>query len=247
LAKNGALSIDDAWNGVALEERIELISRANGQGIVAALGTVCFLGATAYGFDKIWMLGASFAAALMVMPLFASFSWRRNKSAMILQYLAVRSVARRYAYGFNVTDLDIILIFRGFMEERFSSVEDEMLSKQHEDIELDHAAVEGRKAVWICLMRGGVLMLSENSGGAKPEFFTPVAPEVVCEKPRDDERTAERAVALTGGGPARGRRIIITSDYPGALYVFEKQVQKLLFETAESRRQLLEMVERRAA
>ena len=241
MAKSAALSIDDAFNAVALEERLDLISRANGEGILAGIGCLFLLGSAAYGFDQIWILGASAIASLFVVPLFTSYAWRRNRPKLILEYLAVRSVGRRYAYACNIADLDIVLIFRGTMRETFSSAEDQMMIQSAQTVDLENS-VGGDRPVWIVLLRGGLVLMSERSGGAKLEFCTPLGPEVTCKKPAADEDAPERALAITGIGMSRGRRVLLWSDYPGALYVFEKQMQRLAQESLDSRRQLLDMI-----
>lgn len=237
-AKATTLSVENAWNAVALEERIELISRAQAEGIVAAITYLLFIGAVAYGFDKIWVLAGGSVGTLLVIPLFASYSWRRTKPALILSYLAVRSVARRYAYGFNITDFDIVLIFRGRMEERFSSEEDEVIMRQRDDVDID-SPYEREKEVWICLMRGAIVILSEKKGGAKLEFIAPIMPDCTCRKASPQDNAPHRGLILTGAGPSKGRKIVLSSTYPGALYVFERQLARLLVEVTKGYERLM--------
>lgn len=236
----GALSIKDAWNAVAVEERLELLARAKAEGIMAAFCCVLLMGSIAYGFDKIWVLAGGAVASLLVIPLFSSYSWRRNKPALILSYLAVRSVARRYAYGHRMADLDVILIFRGQMEQLFNSEEERQLAKQQETVDFD-THIERQKDVWICLMRGAVAVLSERLGGAKLEFIAPVLPELTTRKPKQGDELPERCVIINGLGPSKGRSVAISSSYPGALYVFEKQLARLIQESV-TKKQLADNV-----
>ena len=233
MAKAESINLKNAWNSVALEERLELVSRAQAEGIIAAMASIFLIGSIAYGFDEIWLLGGGLIASLLVMPLFASYSWRKNKPAAVLSYLAVRSVARRYAFGFNISDLSIILIFRGILEERYENQETEMAIRQHESVEYDQSSGT-QKPVWICLMRGGFVALSEKTGGAKLEFVGAVDPNLVCRKPTPQENAPERSVVIQGTGSYRGRKVIISSNYPGALYVFEKQLGRLIDEAVEA-------------
>ena len=154
-----SLSVKDAWNAVALEERLELLARARGDGIVAGLVVALLIGAVAYGFDQVWLLAGSVAGAMLAMPIFASYSWRKNKPAVILSYLAVRAVARRYAYGYKVGDFSVIVIFRGTMRTIFASEADEALMRQRESVDFD-TDTNPEKKVWICLIRGAIVCLS---------------------------------------------------------------------------------------
>lgn len=235
------VSIDNAWQSVALEERLELISRSQATGVLASVAAMSLMGSIAYGFDQIWLLAAGFSSCIFVFPLFSSYCWRREKPGLILAYLAVRAVARRYAYGYNIPDLDIVLIYRGLMKEIFINREDEELAKQREYVELDRAPSE-YKNVWIVLMRGGVVILSEKLGGAKLEFLTPITHESTLEQPSaNEELPYERALQLDGMHGAKGRTVIITTKYPGAQYVFEKRFLALVEEqkAAEETRERL--------
>lgn len=226
ITRNLNLSVDDAWNAVALEERLELVSKAQAHGLIGCTSSVLLIGTIAYGFDAIWLLWFGLATVPFVFPLFASYSWRRGKPALILAYLAVRAVARRYAYGYNLTDLDIVLIYRGSMKELFKSKEEEALSKHKQTVDFD-APVEVEKLVWICLLRGGVLVLSERAGGAKLEFITPIVPELSVRSPRADEGEPANAVIIDGCHMSKGRSVVISSEAVAAQYVFDKQLNAL--------------------
>lgn len=232
VARAGAISVKDAWNAVALEERLELIARAKAAGIMAALLFMLMMGGIAYGFDQLWILALSCGGAVFVMQIFGSSSWRKNKPQAILSYLAARSVARRYAYGSNINDLNVVLIFKGFMHYQFQSAADEAMAHEHEAVELG-STFEKEKMVWIVLLRGAIVAMSERKGGAKLEFLGPVNKRLVCRKPNSEEEGPERAVVVTADSSTGARTVVFTSPYPGALYVFERQVQRLVNEEAK--------------
>lgn len=233
----GVLSIDRAWQSVSLEERLELISRAKAQGLMAGLAFVLLMGTVAYGFDKIWLLAGGGLGSTLIMPLFTSHSWRRGKPELILNYLAVRSVARRYAYGYGLANLDIIIIFRGMMEERFQSMEEEQMKKEREEINVE-STPQDKKEVWICLMRGALVILSPRLGGAKLEFVAAVAVDLVCRRSKSVDHASEEALVIIGSSPNPGRTVVLTSNYPAALYVFEKQILRLIAEANEVKKRL---------
>lgn len=235
---DGIVSVDNAWQSVSLEERLELISRAHATGVLASVTCVLLLGSIAYGFDKIWILAAGAAGALFVFPLFSSYSWRREKPALILAYLACRAVARRYAYGYSMPDIDIVFIYRAQMKEVFRSKEEEMLFRQRQKTDLDTGIVDF-KDVWIVLFRGGLVVMSEKTGGAKLEFLTYLTHETVVREPTaKEEPPDDRAMIIEGVGAAKGRMVMVTSRYPAAHYVFEKRLDALLEEHKLSRESL---------
>lgn len=233
-------AVDLAWHSVALEERLELVSRAQATGIVACIFAVIFIGCAGYGFDEIWVLAAGLGSCMFFFPLFSSYSWRRGKPGLILAYLAVKAMARRYAYSFNVQDLDIILIYRGRMKEVFSSREHEELAKQASGRDGDILATDSRD-VWICLMRGGVVILREKRGGAKLDFLTIINHESTIREPEPERNAPKGALIVDGVGVTKGRSVMLWSRYPGAHYVFGKQYENLIEEailTAQSQERL---------
>jgi hypothetical protein len=228
-ARNVALSIDDAWNAVALEERLELLSRCHADGVLAGIAAFGLLGAIAYGFDEIYLLAGGLVAAFFIVPLFMSYSWRRGKPALILAYLAVRTVSRRYAYGYNITDLDIILIYRGTLRELYRNREEEEMVKQKQTVDFG-SNNDVEKPIWICLLRGAIVLLSEREGGAKLEFLAPVTNELLVRKPRGEESESDTALIIEGLNMSKGRTIVLDSRSVGAQYVFERQVARLVSE-----------------
>lgn len=223
----GALSIRNAWNAVAVEERIELVSRAQAEGIMAAGCFIILMGAIGYGFDQIWVLASGALCSLLIMPLFSSYAWRRLKPEMILKYLAVRSVARRYAYGYKITSYDVILTFRGELEQRYRTKDEQVAAEQSQKVDFFDSDSKKARDVWICLMRGGLVVMSERLGGAKLEFITPIDLDVICREPLPEDEAPEDSAVIIG---EKGRKVIITSRYPGALYVFRKQFPRLIEE-----------------
>lgn len=225
----GLISVDRAWQAVSLEERIELISRAHATGLLASMTSMLLIGAIAYGFDKIWLLAAGVASSMFVFPLFSSYSWRREKPALILAYLAVRAISRRYAYGYAIPDIDIVFIYRSTIRELYRDAEEEMLHKQRDAIDLEFPG-RRQKDVWVVLMRGGIVIMSERLGGAHLEFLTQINHEIVVRKPTEKESSNRRALVIEGVLASKGRTIVLEGKYPAAEYVFEKKLFALVDE-----------------
>lgn len=232
-----SLNIGAAWNAVALEERLELISRSKAVGFTAAIGFMLLMGSIAYGFDQIWLLLSGFIGSFLIAPLFSSYTWRQGKPELILSYLAVRSMARRYAFGMNISDLEIVLIFRGHMKEIISEEEGLKLMQAGKATSTS-LSEKGEIPVWFCLMRGGIIVISEQPGGAKLEFYTPVSAETVIRKATAEEEASADKLVIEGSGTARGRKMVMGSSYKAALYVFEKRVEELVSECLERIRYL---------
>ncbi len=227
-----SLVIENIWNSVALAERIELISKSQASGILAATISIFVVSSIGYGLDNIWFLLVALASGFFIFPLFSSQTWRNGKPSMILAYLAVRTVARRYAHGFNLPNIDIVLIYRGQFEEIFDSREDEELHMQSQSISFDNQeSMNRKKDVWIILLRSGILLLSEKRGGAKLEFVTPIQSDTTIDYNQAEKNPTYR---INGSGINKGRNILLSSKYQAAHYVFLKRFQTIAYEAAKS-------------
>lgn len=234
MLKAGALSVENAWNAVALEERLELVSQAKAEGVFAAFVFMLMMGAVGYGFDNILLLPISLLLCFMVVPLFASFAWRREKPKLILSYLAVRSIARRYAFGYRLHNFDVVLIFKGTRVLRYSSRDEEEFARQQQTVDFN-TQVNDQAEVWIVLMRGGLVLLSERPGGAKLEYITPINADSRISKPSVQDEALDGSLLIQGAGNYRGKDVLISSPYSGAMYVFERQFSRLLSERQADR------------
>jgi len=232
MASNTALSVDSAWNSVALEERLELVSKCQADGFIAALTFTFMMGSVAYGFDRIYLLLGSLFGAMIIMPMFSSHSWRKGKPALILSYLAARSMARRYGYTSNISDLDVVLMFKGEMSQEFLREEDRLNQMVGKGMELDQVA-QSKLSVWICLLRGGVVLLAERAGGAKLEYSTPIGREMICTILKDEEGNPTGEISIVGIAHSKGKKVTLSSRFPAAFYVFERQLKRLIEESPD--------------
>ena len=79
---------------------------------------ICTLnGSDRLRFDEVWLLPSGLFGAILIAPLYTSYAWRRERPEIILKYLAVRSVARRFAYGAHLPQIDIVVLFQGQLKE----------------------------------------------------------------------------------------------------------------------------------
>jgi hypothetical protein len=237
MASGSRLLVDDIWQSVALEERLELISKCQASGMIAAIVNLFVVGSIAYGFDKISLLAAAVAGSFFVFPLFSSYTWRNGKPSIILAYLAVRTLARRYAYSFDFSNLDIMLIYKGHAKQIFSSKEEEELFLQKQKVDINFKG-HVCKPVWIVLLRGGVIILSEKKGGAKLEFVTPFTHENTIVDTDEDVEPHEKGCIIDGTVQSKGKKFMIKTRYKAAQYVFEKQYASIVEEFVKAQESL---------
>lgn len=230
--RSRTLASDEIWQSVSLEERLDLISRSHASGILSSVLTLFVVGSIAYGLNKIWLLPVALGCAFFTFPLFSSHTWRTGKPSLILAYLAVRTVARRYAYAFDLPNIDIILIYRGAMKEILGSTEDEYTKKKNSADFNSHE--DEYTPVWIVLMRSGVILLSERIGGAKLEFLSVIMHDTKIADYNQNLNYREVGSIIEGSAASKGRTVILKSHYKGAHYVFTKRFEQLVYEAQKT-------------
>jgi hypothetical protein len=216
----------EVWRQIPPEEKLALMARAQATGTMTCI-IVILVGCTlAVALKYPALMWGSF----ILIPLFFQFAagkaWRDLRPRMMLEYLAARSAARRYAYTANAKDLSVSLMFRGYMETTSSTPKEE-----DEDTDYANAVRSDTKNIWAALFPDTLIIMSEKPGGAKCDFAVNLGEKCAVEgKSLDDEGdySSNREVLITLG-PDRGRpgtKLKITSDFPAALVVFEKLLQK---------------------
>lgn len=238
-----AIDATELWRQVPPEEKFELMSRSHAKGIWAAF-IVILLGSTlAVGFKADSLMWSSFLISPVVFQLAAGKAWRNLRPAVMLEYLAVRSAARRYAFSNNAKDLSLELVFRATAHE----VVDEENGRQALELAF---AKRDHESVWITLFKDSLILISECAGGAELRFAHLIderlhiegySPESGSEYGTDRQVTitAIPKGAVKGKGAEAGRRIRLTSKYPAALVVFEKRLAQLLEDRQKEQKALL--------
>lgn len=225
MSSEASLNIENAWQSVALEERIELISVAQAHGIKAALACMLVTFSIAYGRDEIFLLPFGLMMAFLLVPIYASRCWRSRKPQIIMSYLAARSVARRYGFVFRIKDLDILLIFKGTITPIYKDAEERRARLEMQDIDLESSPGSEKKECWIALLRGAVVAFSEDVGGANLEFLTPINEKTAVRKATSEEGGG---LIVDGCGRVEFGRVRFSSRYQAALYVFLKKLEVLI-------------------
>lgn len=214
----------ELWRQIPPEEKFALMARAHASGISAALIAIGLGSTLAVAFQVPWLMWGSMIVSPVMFQFAAGKAWRGLRPRIMLEYLAARSAARRYAYTANAKDLSVSLIFRGKMEQVFN---------KEEIMEELAAAVENAKEaeVWITLFKDAVVLMSEKPGGAKCELAHVLNEKVKVESRSSDgeDYSSSKEVYITITDRSQEtRKVKLTSSSPAAMIVFEKTIQSQL-------------------
>jgi hypothetical protein len=143
----------------------------------------------------------------------------------MLEYLAARSAARRYAYGAQAKDLTVDLMFKAKLQKDFSDL------GESEELE---ARIEHRDqvAVWVSVFADTIVMMSERPGGAKLEMIHSILGrlQVTAEGFDDSSVESRRLVFDVEARKGEFERWFLTSAYPASLLVCERKIKRALEE-----------------
>lgn len=228
-----AIDGKELWRQVPPEEKLELLSKAHTAGVISMLGLILCGATLAVGLRQEWFLWGPLIASPLVFQVAAGRKWREVRPRVMLEYLAARSAARRFAFTAKAKDLSLKLMFRGYVSEVF---DDDAVQEKLE------ASISANKesAVWIALFGDAVVLISERAGGATAEFAQPLTEKlgVQVRNPESAKSayTAGKEVILSYHSRLLGhRRIRVTSRYPAAMVVFEKGIAQQMKEAQKRR------------
>jgi hypothetical protein len=215
----------DIWRKVPPEEKLELMARAQSRGLSATLVLLLITGTMAVGLRMPWIFWAAFTTIPFVFQFASAKAWRDVKPRTVLEYLAARSAARRYAYGAQSKDLTIELMFKGTLSPDLSQLE------ESEGLEA-HLEARDKIPVWVSLFPDTIVMMSEHAGGAKLEFVHSTLDRMRVNAEGFDESGSEpRRLALeieVRNGETQ--RWFLLSPYPAALLVCERRIRRAVEE-----------------
>lgn len=217
------LSSDEIWGQIPPEEKFELLAHSQSKGLGASLLYICAVSTVAVGLKFPWLIWVSILTSPMVYQFAAGKAWRHVKPKMMLEYLAARSVARRFAFATKAYDLGIQLLFHGWVERYREPTEAELEAAVQS---IESAAKASLK--WVGLLNTAVVAFNEGPGGARLEFVAPLDESVKLDVINNDEEgkdyTSKKELVLTiDVGTRQERRYKLTTPYPGCLVVFEKK------------------------
>ncbi len=223
----------EIWRLVPPEAKLEMMAKANSKGMMTALSVIVVGATCSMALEMVWFFWGALLCSPIIFQLSAGKAWRGLKPQTMLQYLAARSAARRYAYIAKSTNLTLDLIFPATLERVFDPND---VSGALE------AAINKNKEteVWVALFKDTVVLMSEQLGGAKMEFAQSINDKLKVKSISESggDYTNDKEVILTAIQPGireHGEEdleesIKITSRFPAALVVFEKKLQDLKLE-----------------
>lgn len=220
-----ALDGTEIWRSIPPEEKLELMSQAHAKGIFAAFIGIMLGGTLAVALHLSWLLWASLISAPFIFQFAAGKAWRGLRPRLVLEYLAARSAARRYAFSNKGKDLSLSLMFRGTLTREFD--EDKLQEALEATFENTREA-----AVWVALFGDSVVMMSEEPGGARLQFAQVLNDKISIDSRSTDsgrEYANDKEVLLTVKNRRDDeQRFKLTSKHPAALIVFEKKARQQL-------------------
>ncbi len=214
----------DMWRKIPPEEKLELMAKAQSKGIAAATILLTVSGTIALGLKLPWLFWSAFVGIPFIFQFASAKAWRDLKPRAMLEYLAARSAARRYAYQAGGKDLTITLLFKGTLQPDFSEEEEE----EAIEARISH---RDRVDVWIALFPDTVVMISERQGGAKLEFAQILGERLEVVAEGFDEAGGKRLIRLIVDNRKGDRHgWVLTSPFPAALLVFERKIKAFMVE-----------------
>jgi Arc/MetJ family transcription regulator len=219
---------NELWRFIPPEEKVQALTKAQSKGVAASLMAIAVAGTLSVGLQEVWVFYGALIISPLIYQLAAGRSWRELKPKMMLEYLAARSAARRYAFSVKGEELTVKLMFRGTLIEEFKKDE---LNQALED------SVFGNReaAVWISLFPDSVILMQEHPGGAMLRFGHLINDKLEVSS-NSDGYDNDLEVTLSSNDPRRGleKRFKIKSDSPAALTVFLKRLEEFKAKQRES-------------
>lgn len=215
---------NEIWNIVPPEEKLELLARAQVSGMTTSVIMIAIGFTLAIALKIQALIWVSLVAAPLVFQTAAAKAWRSLKPKVLLEYLAARSVARRFAYAANSQALDLELLFRGHVQ---SIKEGETSEISSAISSIENAAHDAM--VWIGLLKDSVVAFRESRGGGVLEFVSITDKRLQISTRNTDGSSnaysSNKEILITVD-KAFGKTEVfkITSDYPVALNVLEKKL-----------------------
>ncbi|MCB0310983.1 MAG: hypothetical protein KDD42_07100 [Bdellovibrionales bacterium] len=219
------INAERLWRQIPPEEKFELIAKAHAKGLLVCLICITIASTLAIGLQLGWIMWGSLILSPFVFQFAAGKEWRGLRPLRMLEYMAARAAARRYAYTFNSRDLTLRVILRGQLEFIY---EGEAQMAQALEAEFEKRRIID---VWIVLFTDCVVLMSERPGGAQLEFAHLLNDKLGMDGISPDgqsDYSNGREIYLTYAGKHdEQHRLKITSRYPAALIVFEKRLEQL--------------------
>lgn len=212
------LDSQEIWRKIPPEEKYELIARAQSRGVIAVLITLIISGTIAVGLKFPPIFWTLLVLSPFVFQYGAGRSWQGLRPKVMLEYLAARTAARRYAFALRGHDLAVSFIFKGSIRRQFE------LDEKNEELahSLDHADLT---QVWVVLFADSLVIIRETAKGASMVFGHLINDELQLkgQSPEGESEYSSRRELSIMATDQTNASWFLTSKYPAALVAFEKR------------------------
>lgn len=169
---------EEIWRKITPEEKIDALNKSHAYGLLSSVIFIIICAAVSVGLRSKYLFWTALISSPMIFQFFSSRVWRDVKPRLILRYLAVRSVVRRFAFSAQSRSLEPELIFEGIVKEvpaDTNDIEGVTQTLHHED----------EYEVWVALFEDTIVMFKESKGGGQLVFSAPINEKLICEYPDD--------------------------------------------------------------
>ena len=225
------VSVEHIWETVPAEEKENMFFRAQAEGMLKSFFFLMLTIAVALGTEQYWLIILGALTSTLIMPSSTEKQWRIQKPSTIVKYLAARSVAKRYAYGYGLKRLEILLVMRGDIQEVLDKFASDIDIQATDAMAFIHGSLSHKKEVWICLLQSGLVVMSERAGGAKLEFISNYDKGVNSKyipigSVDANDTPIPNAIICSGNVRAKNKIVIITSNCPKELDRLNKIIER---------------------
>lgn len=218
-------SYEEIWRRIPPEEKIELLARAHAKGILTAVSAIVLCGTLAIAFQAVWLFWTAIISSPLIFQATAGKAFRACKPVAMLEYLAARAAARRYAFVVKAQNLSVDILFRAELE-RLGEAADVV------DLYGTPRRTDTKRDVWVSLFGDAVIILSERKGGAELQFGHLINDRLSISSNADElgtDYSNQKELILQYEDRIFGlKRVRITSRHPAALIVFEKRLRQVI-------------------
>jgi hypothetical protein len=211
------LNPDELWRRVPPEEKVDLINQAHSSGVKSILIVAVISATLAISLQLVWI----FYGGLLLSPLFFQYSsmklWRRLKPKTMLEYLAARSAARRYAFAYRTQDLGLLLLYRATLKTPKSG---NVTAFEDPDAKLSTPC-------WVALFPNTLIIMIEGKKGAMLQFGHSFSDPINITS-TGEGKDLEIHIHRKNEQLYLEEKLTIATPYPGLNYVADKKIKQQL-------------------
>lgn len=157
------INAEKIWRRISPEEKLQILARAHTAGTAAVMLLLFIFLILAVGLREKYILWSSILLLPIVFQRASLKRWRELKPQTILEYLAVRAAARRFAFAVRARDLSVHDILRGWW-----TVETE--DRSNNNSLFPDETLKASQPVWLVLLGDCLVCISETPSGANLEY-----------------------------------------------------------------------------